>query len=144
MTDDVLGIIGEGVKWLAVGGGAYLGALTTSCLIGHLYSDKIKNPEQLEKILRDEIKKLEIDGDVIGYYLWDDYAGHVEFSSNDGPHKISAGGLAANRNTIRHELYHIKKQHWKNRPKNFLLNKLDYFFRREPQAIAYELFGLKL
>jgi len=147
MTEDIFNIIGEGAKWLGIGGGSYMGALMGTSLIGLFYRDRITNTEQLEKILQEEKEKLGINEEVRGH-LSEDFEGHVHYAQNDflggTPHIISIGGILARRNVVKHELYHIKKQHWNNRPKNSLLNMLDYLFRREPQAIAYGTFGLKL
>ena len=146
MTNDILETIGEGAKWLAIGGGSYIGALMVFPLITDLFSDKIKTQEQLEKILKEEKIKLRINEEVRGH-LSDRLDGHVHYAKNDlmwgTPHIICVGGSRATRACVKHELYHIKKQHW-NKPQNYLLNGLDSWFRREPQAVAYEIFGLKL
>ena len=62
----------------------------------------------------------------------------------DGIPMIRVGGSMANRNAVRHELYHIYKGHLNGRHTNKWLKRLDYWFRREPQACLYEITGIKL
>ena len=58
MTEDIFNIIGEGAKWLGIGGGSYMGALMGTSLIGLFYRDRITNTEQLEKILNQKTPNL--------------------------------------------------------------------------------------
>jgi len=65
---------------------------------------------------------------------------------NDETYEINVGGICARRSSIRHELYHIYRGHLEPHWSDFnsLLSALTYSLIEEPQAIAYEIFGLKI
>jgi hypothetical protein len=59
--------------------------------------------------------------------------------NDDGQYEIKIGGFGARRTQVRHELYHLFRhvdRGWKGN--------LHYLLIDEPQAIAYEVFRLKL
>ncbi len=134
----------EGMKWLVMGGGTYITTLAGLNGIPRLFSEKIDNQEELDRITSEEAQRLGLDKVVKAKFhkIWKEGAR----KKNDGTYEINIGGFGARRTQVRHELYYIYRGHCDSRKriKSNTLNRLDYFLRREPQAIAYEVFGLKL
>ena len=119
------------------------------------YPEKINSQEDLDRIVKEEARKLGIKkqfkaiyendaittSDIFGVY------GGVAQRISDGTYEIRIGGYGRNRATVRHELYHIYRGHCDDcikKSKNPLLNHIDRNFRREIQACVYQAFGLKL
>ena len=134
----------EGMKWLAVGGGTYIITLAGLNGIPRLFSERIHNQEDLDRITTEEAEKLGMTRDITPKFHedWEERVTKLD----DGTYEVHLGGFGARRTSVRHELYHIHKEHhehpWRN--SNSLIRTLNYLLREEPQAIAYEVFGLKL
>ena len=134
----------NGIKWLAAGGGIYITTFLGLNVISNLFSERIRNQEDLDRIIAEEAKKLGMTRQVTSKFhnTYEAVARKLE----DETYKIDIGGSGANRGDVRHELYHVHRGHCDDRKKieNDFLNELDYLFRREPQAVAYQVFRLKL
>ncbi len=141
--NEIFEYVTEGMKWLSIGGGAYFTTLVGLSGIPKLFSERIKSQEDLDRITSEEAEKLGIEEPVTPKF-------HNSWEENskkliDGTYVINIGGYSARRCTVRHELYHIHRGHldFMARHESRLLRRLDYFFRQEPQAIAYEVFRLR-
>ena len=136
-----------GVAGVAAAAAIYIFALGSVTLISKKDAPKIHSKSHLEQILDGERERAGIDEAVeIEVRLtnndWE--YNHVKKVS-EGKYKILLAPDGQNLSTLRHELYHIADGHCDDRARieNDFLNELDYFFRREPQAIIYALTGLK-
>jgi len=142
--NEIFEYVTEGMKWLAIGGGTYLSAMGGLSAIERLFSERINSQEDLDRIAGEEAKKLGMNKPFNAKF-------HSSFAGSapkleDGTYEINIGGFAARRSLVRHELYHIHRGHsdaLKDRQNDFI-NTLDFLFRCEPQAIAYQVFRLKL
>jgi len=127
------------MKYLAIGG-AYFVTLIGLNTLSIFFSEKIKNQEELDKIIIEESKKLRLNKKAIGIYL---PKFEAECKKIGNHYIVKLGGKMANRGCVKHELYHIFRGHLENQSTKKVEN-LKYFFKQEPQAIAYDVFGLKL
>ncbi|MCH7568849.1 MAG: hypothetical protein IIA87_05505 [Nanoarchaeota archaeon] len=127
----------EGMKWLAIAGGTYFGALLSISSMSHIFSKKIHNQNELDNVVDEEASKLGMDRPVKGIL----YLGHggIAVKNEDGTYQIEIGVESARRSDVRHELYHVHREDF-DRP----LSNFRYWFVAEPRAIAYQAFGLKL
>ena len=101
-------------------------------------SEKIKDDEQLKILLNGEASKLGLDVKKISIRFGqaEGNVGHSRKYSN-GTYEIVLDDLGRNRETLRHELYHIYRD-------NFESNNLTYFLIEEPGAMIYESLGIKI
>jgi len=139
-TNRILESVAEGIQWLGTGGGIYLCSLMTLTACNNLFSKKIKSQGELDEIVAEEAEKLGLKN--VNAQLYQETIGCVNYAKGNFPHKIHLGGFYATRSMVRHELYHAFR-HSDNIPSNLYLYIFDYAFRREPQAIIYEVFKLK-
>jgi len=109
----------------------YVPMLLGACVLPVLFERKITSQKELDSIVNEESKKLGLSN--IAGKLHEKYCGHV---GPDGK-SVHVGGFEATRTIVRHELYHIYKQH------NDCNNMFNYLFKYEPQAILYQ-YGLKV
>jgi|SRR3989338_10901740 len=135
----------EGMKWLILGGGSYIGALLV-CQVYDCwpFQRKIESQEELNVVVQEEAEKLGLDSSKIDA-IYNGITNGVRKNEERWELQLE-GAWHSTRNAIRHELYHIAKGHCENRliNKNRLLDVLDYLFREEPQATLYGTFGIKL
>lgn len=136
----------EGMKWLSVGVGAYFAMFLADATIPPLFSEKIKNQRDLDRITAEESAKLGLDKPVEAYLEKSNEDDSRRFSDGTYEIRIGSGRSGATRSAVRHELYHIHKGHFDDplHKRGRLTRKLNYLLRQEPQAIAYGLFKLKL
>mgnify|MGYP006415659381 FL=1 len=119
------------------------------CAVTHcLLSKKITSLDQLVKIKNQECKKIGIDQEYVKIFYNPfqtvGFCGDLICNETNKPVKkyIELGGLFATRAGVRHELYHILKNHKaKSNLKEYLL---EYYFIHEPQADLYQMFGIKI
>ena len=141
--NEIFEYVVESMKWLAIGGGSYMVALTGFTSTQGI-SKRIRSQEELEQIVSEEATKLGLDFTKIDTK----YNGEVNGSKKNGERYDLhlEGNWLSTKATVRHELYHIAKGHCDDRLriKNGFLNELDYWLRREPQASLYGSFGIKL
>lgn len=142
--NEIFEYVTEEMKWLAVGGGTYITTLAGLNGIPRLFSEKIHSQEDLDRITAEEAEKLGMTRGVTSKFHeeWEECARKLD----DGTYEIHLGGFGARRTQVRHELYHIHREHLEHKAmsSNGLIKALNYWLRQEPQAIAYEVFGLKL
>lgn len=134
--------------------GSYTALMIGAQLTESLASEKIESQEQLDKIVEEEAKKLDIDPRlVVGrFYSNDDrrirgarcYIDDFDFEERTIPMKVVEikQGWGARRGAVRHELYHLKNHF--PLPKNKALRFLRGFFYEEPTATLYAITGVKL
>ena len=137
----------EGMTWTLSGGLSWLGYYVALGSLNHmsiLFTEKIGSQAELEEAVKEESKKLEIYRSIKAVFhdKLEGYCGKNE----DGIYEIHVGGHLARMGTVRHELYHIFKEHpdQRSRTKSKLVGELNFVFRQEPQALAYTLLGLRL
>lgn len=133
-VSDVLGIISLyfGVESLLNGGSMIL-------------SDKIRDEEELEGMLKEEMKKFGLSNKSVSAKFGRAQLGvaHAE-KFPDGKYEVVLDRLGRNRSALRHELYHIYSGHLDSKIETiaslpgFLLKRI---FVHEPSAILYQ-FGL--
>ena len=101
-------------------------------------SEKIKDENQLKILLNEEASKLGLDTKKISIRF-----GQAEGDVGDsrkysnGTYEIVLDNTGRNRETLRHELYHIYRD-------NFESGNLSYWFVEEPGAMIYESLGIKI
>jgi hypothetical protein len=137
---DILNYIGEGAKWLAIGGGAYFITLL-GCQISTSahFQKKIESKKELEEIMKKEAEKLGVDCSRIDIIYPSDGT-YVTKDKRDGRFKMNfwEEGLFNTTGGIRHELYHIKD--CDDKKPNFFR----HWFKEEPRATLYGTFGIKI
>lgn len=141
---------GEGMKWLAIGGGSYI-SFIFGCQIYDAwpFHKKIQSKEELENVINKECDELGINPAEIEPVFKQESSNYLSnyIIRIDKAHKWELhvkGNWQSTRNTIRHELYHFLKdaQNWRSRSK---LNKFFYYLLvAEPRATLYGTFGIKL
>ncbi|MEK6817681.1 MAG: hypothetical protein AABX80_02660 [Nanoarchaeota archaeon] len=117
----------------------YATAILGIQVIPQEFSPKI-NKINLEQILNEERKRAGInDTTKINVQLSNEEE-EVSYAQkiNNGEYKIVLPKISANKNVLRHELYHIADGHCDEEFTN-----LKYFFIHEPQATIYSITGLK-
>lgn len=105
-------------------------------LEGHLFSEKITNQRQLEKVLREEMSKLKMNENIsakFGKALGE--VAHVRKISENNYEIVLDYGK--DRYAVKHELYHVYKNHFSQ--KMFVKQ----FFYCEPRAVIYGALGIK-
>jgi hypothetical protein len=107
-------------------------------IIGNWFSERIKSQEDLNRITEEETRKLGIKRSIRANFHESDRMDAIQYS--DGTCEINIGGCTSTRSSVRHELYHIYRGHLDG---SKFMDK-DYFLRREPQAIIYEVFRIKI
>ena len=141
------------------GTAAYFGSLILWDVLPNTFSKRIRSQEELEKIVDEEAKKLDLDtsnliiqlqekdvadANLFGYNREEDkILSYEEKEGVEKVHLLRLGGQYATRHQVRHELYHVSKHLQKPKAKNFI-SRLGYLFFREPSAILYSLIGVKL
>jgi len=125
-------------KWSGIGFSGYVAALAAPYFIDGVISKKIESQQELEKIAKEEAKKLNMSKSFNAFLYLENEARATE---SNGEYSIHIGGMAATRHAIRHELYHIHRGHLDHPKKTSLLY---YLFVFEPQAVLYECFGIKM
>jgi len=116
----------------------------------HEFGKRIKSQEELENVVSEEGTKLGMNTDNIQTVLNSRYTAicyRLEEPKSDKEYALEIGNRLDSRATrmkVKHELRHIQKGHCDKQPKNYLLERLDYFFRREPQAVLYATLELKI
>ncbi|HLC73449.1 MAG TPA: hypothetical protein VJH20_02320 [Candidatus Nanoarchaeia archaeon] len=133
-------LVNKCVDFVPTIGKTILGVYLTFYL-GCTLREGIKKPfplseEQLEVIVKEEKDKLNMQEEVT-LLVSEPLA--AQSCKVDGRYFIELGGRARDRDTVRHELYHIYKRHV---DKEF--DPIRYFMLQEPQAIFYEYFNIKI
>ena len=124
---------------------AYLTVLKTLQLAPMVLTKSISSQNDLEKIVKEEAKKLNLDPTYINSTLEkNDIATTVKEKEQ---YKLTMGGEIATRSAVKHELYHIKREQSKKPTKkpNLIrlnLNAIRHAFIDEVPAIAYQ-YGIK-
>ena len=140
--EEIISAVGDGLTWLAAGGLGYAIALTAVQFSGSLYSERIRTFGQLQDIVEEEAEKLELTIPIQPYLINNHNLGHME--GYEDRVQLNVGGWFANRATVRHELYHLYKNHQHQQLENPVLDFLDYFFRKEFVCTLYGALGIKL
>lgn len=152
---EVVDMIGMGTLVFAIG--SYLLKKVTDYgldilnVVGSFKDKPINSQEELELVVREEANKLDMqipdriifDGSIENSEFIDFiYEGHrtraTEYSNGIKEIVIEHG---KGRKAVRHELYHLYKDHLKNRG---LLSPFYSTFIAEPQSILYGNFGIRL
>ncbi len=139
----ILEYAAESTKWLVIGGALAYGTAMLSSPVSMFLSKKIRSKKELERVIDEESHKLGLNG-IVGIY----HKGIDEAKSyiRNGTGFIVVGGRLSKRSAVRHEAYHLYKRH--NDPerkfKNNLVDRLDYYFVREPQASLYESMRVRI
>jgi hypothetical protein len=100
-------------------------------------NQKIESQKQLEKAVKEEALKLNLDTSKIEARY---NAKHTAASKEGEEYILGMTGVNATRKNVKHELYHILKDLDKEDKHDFM----HYFFIQEPRASIYGTFGLKL
>lgn len=95
---------------------------------------RIGTQEQLEQIIQEEADSLGIDSEIKSEMMDKTMANTTLYSNNT--FLIKLGGMSLTRQSVKHELYHIKKG---DRGKG-----LKYYLIEEPRATLYSTMGWKL
>ncbi|MBS3086589.1 hypothetical protein J4422_02710 [Candidatus Pacearchaeota archaeon] len=141
--NEIFGYAADGAKWLAIGSVAYLLGLAGLSSITRVFSERVNSQEDLDRIVKEEVEKLGITKPIKANFQTS-YAGGAK-KIGEGNYEINIGGFAARRSMVRHELYHIRKGHCEKIREEIGINDLfNYLLKYEPQAIAYQVFGIKL
>ena len=111
--------------------------------ISSLLSRPIGTQEELDSLVKQEAKRLGLDGVQIDAYI-DDKPDEYHEKVGDNRWRIHLSRKSwANHCTVRHEMYHIKISVGNGLdPSN--ANPLRYILNDEPRAILYQAFRLKL
>ena len=147
--------------------GGYFTLLTLSQLIENFCSQKINSQEELEEIAEEESRRIGLNpNSVIPVYVEKDNPNYkrlygsrckVEGYDSENDKFVSSNliddkkiicinimeikeGWGANRGTVRHEIYHLKKH--MPRPKNRIRRKAEWIYQK-PAATLYSLTGIK-
>ncbi len=132
----------DGIKLVAAVGG--------SCALGltalQICSSKISDQKELEKLIAEESGKLGLKSEVKAFLHDGCKAGAVIHFNDSIPAEIHVGGMFARKGVVRHELYHIYKNHHKHllTYKSKLARLLNYYLKAEFSAQVYGAFGIKL
>lgn len=109
-------------------------------------SPKINSVSQIEKIIEEEKKKLDIKP-VLGIIVKLTESEKGEATPNcinwKEQYVITIGGSFQNESVLRHELYHIFDGHLGKCPEKKQFTYPYYFFWAEPRATFYQVTGLK-
>jgi hypothetical protein len=150
MTDwEIINSAVKGTELVAAGGGAafcgYFGLLYGLQAISALspFNEKIKSQEQLEKVVREEAPKAGLnssDIDARYVHLGDTYSDNKK-KGNVGYILSMSDGTGCTRKNVRHELGHMASGDCDGEDDS---KGLHFYFVREPRAILYEVFGLKV
>jgi hypothetical protein len=144
-NSDILHYIGEGGKWITIVGAGVMGYYCTLWGLQFLsaispFNEKIKSKEQLEKVAGEEAGRLGLDSSKIDAeysHLGETYADNKK----GGGHKLVIdSGLNCTRGSVKHELCHIANGDCERKKERGL----HYYLVREPRAILYEVFGLRI
>jgi len=143
--NEIFEYVTEEMKWLAIGGGSYLGVILGSQAIFQttLFQRKIQSKEELDVIINKEARKLNLDPTKIdaNYDGNSDFARKVGINAsynkdsdfvrrNGNRDYLHLGGvLTKTIPTVKHELYHIHKGDYEKRH-----TLLKYLFINEPRA----------
>ena len=138
--EEIISAVGDGLTWLAAGGLTYITALTSLQLYGDMVSERIHSFGQLQEIVEEEAKKLELTVPIQAYLT--PFSGAEISTLRDGTIQLNLGRSDATRANVKHELYHLHKGH--EHRGNPVLDFLDYFFRKEFVCTLYGAFGIKL
>ncbi|MBI2146785.1 hypothetical protein HYU22_05600 [Candidatus Woesearchaeota archaeon] len=131
----------EGMKWVAVGGVSYIGALWLIDGI-HDFGPRVRSQEELEKMVEEEAPKLGLNHLKIDAKYDGETVGARKNGERYDLHLVGDGDKihsSSTRATVRHELYHLLKDSDKGK-----LNPLYYFFVAEPRALLYGAFKIKM
>ena len=140
---EVMGYALHGAIWCAVGGISYISALVGLQTLPRYLTERIETQDDLERMVFEESQELKLDVPIVpvlkNYHI-------EEVLVDDDGFDLKLGGFGAYRSVVRHELYHIYKQHHEHpwRQGNNFQFTLNYLFREEPQAVAYQVFGIRL
>ena len=126
---------------------SYFSLYTILSTYSQFNSERITTQQQLEELLAEERKLLDNGREDVAVQarLFDETVGVAWRSPQDGVYRIKIGGFMAKRSILRHELYHVFDGHCDDfigASKTFI--RLKSFFVHEPQATAYQVFGIKL
>lgn len=121
---------------------AYTLGLAGVSMLGNVFSEKITSQEHLDRLVREESKSLGME--VPEAVFCEDESKASCQKSEDNRCRVNIGGAFATRSTVRHEVYHVHKDHPKKPTEERVTDILKYLFVQEPQAIAYSVLGIKL
>jgi hypothetical protein len=147
---DILEYAVEGIKWLAIGGGAYFGTLA-GCQISTFtpHQEEIKSQEELEKVVKEKAEKLGLDSSKIYpiYYGYYNKTGILKEGERYEMHFV-ADGFTRTEGVIDHELCHYANGDC-DRAKDYYdrtgrSNFLHSWLIEEPRATLYGTFGIKI
>lgn len=144
MDPETIEYIKTGLEYLAVSEGIRISTLIGVGYFQAFFLRKINNQGELDAIVQEEAEKLEISSPIKAV-LHSSNAGK-SIKKDDDSYEVHVGGFLARRCIVKHELYHIFKNHHDSRFQNlpFLLRSINYSYIQEPQAVAYQVFGWKL
>jgi hypothetical protein len=131
--------------WSILGAGSVV--YTLPLIANTLLSEKIKTKEQLERIVAEEAAELGLNPANIRSKLITmkdepifPEARAISYNDGSAEVQITQHGLFPTRQTVRHEVYHLKNH--RNRPKNKVLRILNSIFVEEVQAEWYAVRAL--
>ncbi len=145
--DEILNYALTGAKWLGVGGGAYIAgifSLVTLSAIKDSFAPKITSQGELDCLVAKEAPKAGVTGPIEARLC--DHDEGQNYTRWGRINVIEVGGNYANVNTVKHELRHAAKSHHKQslKIKSPFMTFVNRWLRQEPQALAYEVLGLKI
>lgn len=111
-------------------------------VLGMFGNKRLKSRDELDELVVKESEKLGLDPEKICVSIRDrnhSYNNGLVRIFNDSSAEIEVNGPCANANTVRHELFHLKRVI--NDGKNPSL--LSYLFNEEPRAVLYGAFGVE-
>lgn len=123
-----------------------------SCLINRLaipFSEKIKDKEHLDNMIKEEAQKLKIDKPIKAELVEHDCGSS---GPREGYKQVTLGGSVATRIGVKHELMHLDRKHsdYMENPNVIsglkradFWEALRYVLIDEPQAILYSIIGIK-
>lgn len=117
-----------------------LGIVYASVFESTLFNKKIKSQEELEKIVKEESKKLKLDHIKINVIYEPKKRRDNNIRKNGDEYELHIkNNFLSTRASVRHEVYHIKKGDC-NRKYDILYN----LFVEESRAQLYATFGIKI
>jgi hypothetical protein len=141
---DILNQVGEGLKWLVIGGGCAMGYYYTLCGLQFLnaispFNVKIKSQEHLEGVIKEEAPKIGLDSSKI-YAKYNRMGDTSVEKRGEGHILFMDEGIGCTRGSVKHELWHIKKGDCERKKDKGV----HYYLVREPRAVLYQVFGWKI
>lgn len=148
---EILDYITGGINFIAIAGlGVSVAYLSSMLLLSDLHhypkNQRIKTQEELEKVVKEEAEKLNIDFNKIKVNF---YGENMNLFISGGTYAQKKGNFyelhfdgenSVTIRVVRHELYHVFKKDCDRDKKSLIY----YLFVAEPRASLYGVFGIKL